>query len=373
MAKIGIYSDVHISRNSSILPMYINNNDIYTTRLNMCKDSIKWAYKQFEKENVEYVVNCGDTFNSHTLSSDELTTFNNVINEIYDPIDNWKSYLDITIVGNHDKFNNSFNSLNMLSLTHHSLLINNYIYFDFIGWDGYAISYFDSNEYVDKILEMLNKYPRKNKKAILFMHGDINGSTLYGDKKIENRISSEFLTKYFDVIINGHIHCHELIYNKNDKKIYNIGSLTSHSFADSNDHYPACWIFDTDTQELISYKNPHAILFRSYNIFSEEDKLFMINDLQHISNKIIVKIKCLLDMKNELENTLKLFPEIIKYKFIFKYNNEFKDNFIENNIDLHNSSLNIKEEFLSFLSGREDLKDNIDTYIKILDESKNEV
>ena len=44
MAKIGIYSDVHISHNSSIMPTFLGEYDNkYTTRLKMCIDSMKWA------------------------------------------------------------------------------------------------------------------------------------------------------------------------------------------------------------------------------------------------------------------------------------------------------------------------------------------
>lgn len=368
MALIGIYSDVHISKNSSILPLYTNEDDVYTTRLNMCKESMKWAYNIFRKNNVDIIINCGDTFNSHVISSDELSAYNDVILDILK--EHLNEPVDITIVGNHDKFNNSFNSIDMLRLNNYSHLVNKYHYFSVPDGDSYcdcyALNFYDAKDFVDIVLEMINVYPKQYKKSILFMHGDINGSTLVGNKKIENHINIDFLNNYFDIIINGHIHCHETLYNKNNKLICNIGSLTSHSFADSNKHKPACYILNTETFEIEQICNPHAIIFKSYEIFNNDDITAMISDLTSNNNsyKIIVKIKCSFDMKDLIEKQLNSIKKIIKYKFIFTYDKKNK-NVNNDNID-KNNVLNINEEFINFLSNREDLKGNINDYINII-------
>lgn len=363
MALIGIYSDVHISHNSSILPTYLNSDDAYTTRLKMCKESIQWAYKEFEKENVDMIVNCGDTFNSHTVSSDEISAYIDAIKNIHN-LHQWKPYCDVTLLGNHDKFNDRFNSVDMLRLIDYSNLVQDYYYYDAGDCDIYCISFYESKYFVDMIHNMLSKYPRLHDKAILFMHGDINGSTLSGTKKIENHIGTDFLTKYFNVIINGHIHCHERIYNQNNRQIYNIGSLTSHSFADSNNHIPACYILNTNNNAIRLINNPHAILFKSYVINNDND-LYKIKKELEINNKVILKVKCPFDMKEDVENYIKKIPNILKYKFIFIYENIIKT---DNNEILSNNliSKSIKDEFITFLNNREDLKGNIDDYIKII-------
>ena len=84
MAKIGIYSDVHISHNSSIMPTFLDDG-IYTTRLDMCKKSIEWMYELFENKKVDIVVNCGDMYNSHSVSSDEIHNLVHIVKNIYKP------------------------------------------------------------------------------------------------------------------------------------------------------------------------------------------------------------------------------------------------------------------------------------------------
>lgn len=365
MALIGIYSDVHISHNSSIIPTFLND-DLYTTRLKMCRESIKWAYKEFEKQNVDTVINCGDLFNSHTISSDELNTYVSLIKDVYSPYNSkWNPTLDYTISGNHDKFNNTFNSLDMLRLTDYSKLVNEYDYFSLDNWDCYIVSFYDTNEFVSIIHDMLIKYPRKNSKALIFMHGDINGSMLSGVKRIENHIGTDFLTNYFDVVINGHIHCHELIYKQNNKRIYNIGSLTSHSFADSNNHVPACYIFNTETEKIEQIKNPHAILFKSYEVKDNNDLEAMIKDIGKYLNKLIIKIKCPIDIKEVIEHNIANIDTILKIKFIFTYNKHANIEAINESTNVDNS-MDIKDEFIMFLSSRDDLKNNLDSYISAI-------
>lgn len=372
MAKIGIYSDVHISHNSSIMPTFLDEG-IYTTRLDMCKKSIKWMYEQFEKKKVDMVVNCGDLYNSHTVTADEIHALVHTVNEIYKPYEviGWSPTLDVTIPGNHDKFNNTFNSLEFLKFNGYTQLVDKYMYFNTNGvdipngWDCYAVSFQDAKDFVNVISEMLDEYPRCNPKAILFMHGDINGSMLSAGKRITNHIGTDFLSEHFDLVINGHIHCHELIYNKNGKRIFNIGSLTSHSFADSNNHIPACYILDTETGEIEQISNPHAILFKSYEVSDKNDLNLMFEDITSSSNKSIIKIKCSIDLKEEIESIINSIPQIIKSKFIFTYNKNISNTLQSDSVDM-NTQGDIKDEFITFLSGRQDLKCDISDYINVI-------
>lgn len=366
MAKIGIYSDVHISKTSSILPMYRDDTSAYTTRLQMCSDSIMWAYDVFKTNRVDMIVNCGDTFDSHTTTADEQCTYVKLLNDIslkYCTFSNDDFYrIDRTLIGNHDRLNNHFSSVDILSLSNVSKLVQSYDYVDISNWDIYYISFFDSSEFSKILQDMLSEFPRKHEKAILFMHGDINGSTLNGNKKIENRISTELLTQYFDVVINGHIHCHELIYKQDNKLIYNIGSLTSHSFADNEDYVPSCWIFDTDTLKLSRFKNPHAIMFKSYEVHDEKAIAEMYSNSCYPNNPVVLKIKTTIDLKETIDECLKDNENIIKYKFIFTYDNisvNKDDKVEESNI---NTNKSIEEEFIDFLSARDDLKDDLQIY-----------
>ena len=162
MSKIGIYSDVHISHNSSIMPAFLNDG-IYSTRLDMCKKSIEWMYETFANNKVDIIVNCGDMYNSHSVSSDEIHALVHTINDIYQPYEvlSWSPSLDITIPGNHDKFNNTFNSLEFLKLSGYTQLVDKYIYFNTNhndlndSWDCYAVSFQEAGDFVNIVHDML--------------------------------------------------------------------------------------------------------------------------------------------------------------------------------------------------------------------------
>ena len=89
--KIGIYSDVHISRTSSILPLYLNDQSKYTLRLENCINSMNDMYQTFEDRNVDVIINCGDTFNSHTISADEMSAYLDIIHKPF-----CKEYIEIS-------------------------------------------------------------------------------------------------------------------------------------------------------------------------------------------------------------------------------------------------------------------------------------
>lgn len=360
MAKIGIYSDVHISKTSSILPAYLNDKSVYTTRLQMCLESLKYAHRIFNSNNVDMIVNCGDTFDSHTISSEEQHAYV----ETLVSCENNSNCVFKTLVGNHDRLNNIFSSIDMLELKNPGEIVTLYDYCAIDNCDLYFMSFFESSEFLDKLQEMLQIFPRQHEKAILFMHGDINGSTLNGNKKIENRISTEILANHFDMVINGHIHCHELIYKQNNTLIYNIGSLTSHSFADNEEYIPSCWILDTDAFEVIEFKNPNAILFKTMEIF-DDSYISDIDDKCKTDNPVVLKIKTTNDLKDDIESCLKSISNVIKYKFIFSYKADLiKSERLDVDTDLGDASAKpIESEFIDFLSSRDDLKDDLQIYI----------
>ena len=179
----------------------------------------------------------------------------------------------------------------------------------------------------------------------------------------------DFLTKYFDIVINGHIHCHERIYNQNDKQIYNIGSLTTHSFADSNQHYGGCYILDTDTFEIKFFKNPYQILFRTYNIKTNDDETNLYDTLNSDKDlNTILKVKCDYSCKESIDKMLSNFKNIIKYRYIFTYesNNKNSDNDTSTSLKRFKNNESIEELFINFLNGREDLKSNINDYVTLI-------
>lgn len=377
--KIGIYSDLHISRNNGIMPLYLGQNkNGYTTRLDICKNTMGYMHQIFEQENVDVIINCGDTFNSHTVTSDELKCFSEIYgNRLYD--NNYSRAKEYILIGNHDKFNDSFSSLDLLNFfnTFDIQLIDEFEWYSTENVDIYMIGYFKSEEFYQKVQEMLEKYPRQHEKAILCMHGDINGSTLFGTKKITNQIDNVDLFKNFDIVINGHIHCSEIIKSKdNEKMIFNIGSIMSHSFADSNNHIGSFYVYDTETDEWKKFINPYQILFRYYIIESEEDLLNVRDKLSILQNdnlQVILKIKCKSKFKDIVEDFLsKHCTNVISCKYILIYDIESSSNEESPSIKTNNMSTNInisgniKNEFISFLKTSGELKYDLQDYEMIV-------
>lgn len=361
--KIGIYSDVHISRTSSILPLYLNNDSKYTLRLENCINSMNEMYQTFENKNVDLIINCGDTFNSHTVTSDELAAYLDIKHEVF--------CKECIIVGNHDKYNNAFNSIKLAKMYDNIDVVNDYKVFRLEGSDIdiYIMGYFDTVEFNEIYNKMLEEYPKVHNKSILFMHGDINGSMLVGGLRIENQISKAKLLDNFDLVINGHIHCNETIYNKDNKKIINIGSLTTHSFADSNKHVGRYYILDTKDMSIESFEAKDQVLFRTYEINNENDINAFKESLSLNNFNKIVKIKCPFELKNSIETIcLNNQYKILKYKFIFIYDN--KSNNSEESLKtsniLNNDNILIEDKFLNFIKNQDSLKWAYEVYESIV-------
>lgn len=363
--KIGIYSDVHISRTSSILPLYLMDKSKYTLRLENCINSMNEMYKTFEDKKVDMIINCGDTFDAHTIPADVMSA--------YLDINRCCNCKEQIIVGNHDKYNDTFNSIKLGVLFENVDVVDKYnVYqFDEADVDLYEVAYFEPKTFNKLLDDMMRQYPKKHKKSILFMHGDIDGSLLFGNLRVENQISKSKLIQYFDLVINGHIHCNETIYNKNDKRIINIGSLTTHSFADSNNHIGCYYILNTDDMSIESFTSKDQVLFRTYNINNKNDINDFIDKLDENTFKKIVKIKCPYELKDNIENIcLDDKYNIIKYKFIFIYdsNNETSDEEINASKININDNVLIEDKFLNFIKTQDSLKWPCEAYENIIKE-----
>ena len=95
-----------------------------------------------------------------------------------------------------------------------------------------------------------------------------------------------------------------------------------------------------------------------------------ICDSLNNSYNYILKIKCPFDIKSEAELVLNQYMNIIKYKFVFIYN---KDNIFNKSVNINktNSINDLQEEFIRFISNRDDLKADINQYNRLVMEKIN--
>lgn len=332
--KIGIYSDLHLSRNSSIMPLYQNSGSRYTTRLQMILGTGKWMYEEFEKQGVDIIVNCGDTVDSSVLKADEISA----LREFFSYSRGIKEY---HIVGNHELSDKNFYSTSILNQLDFVTIIDS---FKCISVGGCTISFipYVKPDYWKYNMDII----RKLESDICFSHIDINGSKLRGTYVVEDGLDPEILAQYFKITINGHLHTAEKIETSRNA-VYNIGSVSSNSFVDSNDYIPSICILDTDTFEIQRINNPSSILFRTHHC-NDIAKMVSIINRMNVSYKYILHIKCPYDIKDDIKNIMNGCESIIASRVTVDVNQNTAE--IKNTINVSDVfSFDVKKEFLDFL------------------------
>jgi len=359
--KLGIYSDVHACIASSILSNHSLDSK-YSVRLQMIIDTFKWMYDVFEKENVDLICNCGDLFDSHTVRAEELSA-------ISDAYKYSKGVPEIHILGNHEilDVNRNFYSTAMLKN------------FPFI-------TVYDSPQVINdtisvlpymKVDEITNELLRSLKNKVLLSHIDIMGSHLRADYIMDFGVNPEYLAEYFNFTINGHLHTAEKL-DTTQNTIWNIGSVTSLSFADNSNYIPSICIYDTDTNKLIRINNPYSILFRKITAHTVKDLIDKLNKImseKHGINDIfdgnyryVIKVNSTYDMKDKMVDVLKSYNNIIAYKVTISSS----DNTIIKSKPVKIDTVqDVKGEFKKFLNTVESLKYPINLYDNILQEMEN--
>lgn len=357
--KLGIYSDVHACVTSSIMPNHCNDSK-YSVRLQMIIDTFKWMYEQFENEKVDVICNCGDLFDRHTVRAEEL----NAVSDAYKYSHGTK---EIHIVGNHEILdaNRNFYSTALLSNFPFITICDKPIKLD----DTISVlPYMRTEEITDSLLRCL-----KNK--VLLSHIDIMGSHLRADYIMDTGVNCELLAEYFDMTINGHLHTAEKM-DTTKNQVWNIGSVTSSSFSDSNDYIPSICIYDTDTKKLKRINCPYAILFRRMTITSLKDLLNKLDNLNKITHgnpninngkyKYILRITAPYDIKEKVRDIIKSDDNIIASKIIVTVDSNTVIQTVKT--DKIDTVQDMKKEFSKFLDTQSTLKYPINLYKSILED-----
>jgi predicted phosphodiesterase len=302
----------------------------------MIIDTAKWMYKEFESHKVDFIVNCGDTVDSSVLKADELSA----LKEFYSysrGVQEWH------IVGNHELSDKNFYATKILDQL------------DFISVVSSATRLIDNNcPSIAFIPYVKPEYWKKNGIDILrsieadicFSHIDINGSKLRGTYIIEDGIDPEILAQHFKVVINGHLHTAEKI-ETSQNAVYNIGSVSSNSFVDSNEYIPSICILDTDTMQIQRINNPHSILFRTYHCNDTKDIMTKISSLNQ-SYRYILHIKCPYGIRDDIKNIISEHKNIIASRVTVDVSTGNSD--IKNTINVSDVfSFDVEKEFFDFL------------------------
>ena len=337
--KIFMYSDLHISRTSSIMP--IGNDDKYTYRQKMIIETGKYLVDIINKEQPDLIINLGDTFDQHTVTSYDI----DVASEFFKCF-RMLSIPHLVLVGNHEMINQEFNAIKILSNINNITVISEPCTIDA---DFIKTLYKNKPEFKDLKLVFL---PYCNHKDILdfpegdflFSHQDIQGSIIRGNFALPEGIDPSLLKNKYKLVFNGHIHKPSISGN-----VINVGSISTHSFSDDEEAVPQCYIFDTETLDLKTFKPTICPLFRKMEIKDSSDLKSQIEHLNK-SYKYILHITCPFEFKDEIKQLLEEFSDlIIANRLTVKVNKEEKlENNEESLLNLQ-SNIDIKQSFKDFL------------------------
>lgn len=335
--KIFMYSDLHISKTSSILPSSGGNN-IYSFRQLMIIKTGEYMREVIKQNKPDIIINLGDTFDQHTITSYDIRTASEFFN-CFKEFENIPHYV---LVGNHEMINSNYNAITLLNN------INNIKVID----EPTTINELAFLPYCD--FKSILTFPEGK---FLFSHNDIQGSVIRGDFIMPEGISLDDLSKY-KLVFNGHIHKSSMNGN-----VINVGSITTHSFSDDEEGVPQCYIFDTETLDLQTFRPTICPLFRKVNVLSVDE---LNNYLQNIdvAYKYIIHCVCPFELRDECKNILDNCEYIINSRLSVKINKEQDTS--KNDINL-SSNVDMKQSFEQFLNTT-DLKYPLQLYKNMLKE-----
>ena len=357
--KIFMYSDLHISKTSSILPL-TSSNSKYTYRQNMIIETGKYLANIIDEVKPDVIINLGDTFDQHTITSYDIE----VASEFFKCF-KYINIPHIVLVGNHEMINYDYNAIKILSNIDNITVVTEPTSVDLslisvFSKDAAIVQSADNKVYSAKIAFL----PYMEFKDILdfpdgdflFSHIDIMGMKIRGDYELPEGISVEQLSKY-KLVFNGHIHKPSIKGN-----IVNVGSISTHSFSDDNEAVPQCYLFDTETLNLQTFKPKMCPLFRKLSIHNMEELNTQLHNLD-TDYKYVIQLTCPFEIKQEVREYLSNQDSVLAFRLNIVVSKEQQHT---NTADVEiQSNIDIKKSFKEFLDTTE-LKYPKGLYLDIL-------
>lgn len=297
--KILIYSDIHISQDSSIVKSFGKN---YSTRLEYIIKSITWAENLATNEKCDLIFNLGDTFNKPIVNAMEATAVQDIC---------WADIPHYILVGNHDS--------DVVSLEYSSVSILKKLGFHIIKEVTHLYDKDDVFTFIPYILED-NRKPLTEylvgKNDIVLSHNDIAGFR-FGNFVSKEGFKIDDIEKSCKLFLNGHLHNSSFL----SDKILNVGNLCGQNFTEDSLKYShGCWILDTKTNSLEFHENPYALNF--YKLEYPADKKIFSN----LKNNSVLMIKCERSYQEELKNLLSNYSDKIVTTRVLLYDKDIIEN-----------------------------------------------
>lgn len=272
--KVLVYSDVHISQDSSIVKSFGTK---YSTRLEHIIKSIDWAEQLALDYKCDAVVNLGDTFDKPIINAMEATAVQDI---------KWNTLPHYILVGNHDS--------NIATLEFSSVSILKKLGFDIITQPKIIANI--------GFLPYVTEGDRKSlaetflvKPNIIFSHNDIAGVD-FGHFISKEGYALDDINANCNLFLNGHLHNTTWVNNK----VLNVGNLTGQNFSEDAFTYKhGCWVLDTESLSIDFIENPYALNF--YKLEYPKDKNFLLNPQKetvitiHVERNDVDEVKKIID------------------------------------------------------------------------------
>lgn len=333
--RIGIFSDLHIGVSSDS-----------KMRLNETKKCLKWVIKSFKKEHVDWVIFCGDLFNSRF--SINVNTLNAGIEMIEDLAYNFEKVF--LIEGNHDTYYKNSNQVNSVTFLQ-KVGKNDNIYvvdekpmffkigaktFGLYPWgftpgNADSISNFQTPDYG-------------------FGHFEMNGVEMTGFQKSSgSKYSIHDMFKLGDMLFSGHYHANKIYKDLyTDKILYMIGSPLQLDWGDYGKDKKIV-ILQPSTGEIKEIQNETNAMFKKIFYSDLEASKFTDDELKKMIKHNFIKF--IIDVTYKFENILK-FSDHLKsfdpYTFELDYLITFStDGALESKIiDIANNDLKTNKDYI---------------------------
>ena len=240
-------------------------------------DNIFFPY--LEKNNIDTIVNMGDTFDNRR--NIDIQSLEWVKVNYFDRL----QQMGITVhsvIGNHDiyyKDTNDVNSVDLLLREYNNIIVYKEPTTINLGGLDILLLPWITEENKMRTLEAMNT----TKADVVMGHLELNGFVATRGHMMEHGMDTSVFDK-FDKVYSGHFHT-----RSTDGKIYYLGNPYEMFWNDVNDTR-GFHIFDTKTIEHTPVNNPYRLF---YNIYYEDTnyKLFDTREYKDKIVKVIVKRK----------------------------------------------------------------------------------
>ena len=299
--KICLFSDVHWSKNSSII---ISRGQNYSTRLEYLIKSMNWVNDVAYKTNCDFMICAGDMMNTPEISDEEGTALGEI---------KWTKPCYF-LCGNHESSTADLRFSSVKILENHGGTKERLVISEPWNLDDYDLGNTQIH-FVPYIVESdrtaLKDYLTnvdKSKKQIIISHNDIAGIN-YGVAVSTVGFNVKEIEENCDLYLNGHIHNSTWV----SKKILNLGSFSGHNFTnDSNEYKYGIWILDTDTLKLDFIENPYSLNFYKIDVSSDAD----FEKLKHLKDQAVISVKCSAKYLVKVKELLDTLPNVLKYRLL---------------------------------------------------------